>query len=154
MDEYKRWCAEQAARYLEDVRGKAIRVKSLTLAIEAQRDIAEGMRGIDYSRDIVQTSPTDAALPNAIHKLDQLIAEKESTRDDYAADLNAAYRAIDKMPTAANAAALEMHYLAGESWTTCAKELGYTKPGMMDLRLRALVEFYECMPITKVDAFA
>ena len=66
MDELRRWRAEQAARYLEDVRGKMLRVKSLTRAIDEQRGIAEGLQGIDYSRDLVKTSPTDATLPNAV----------------------------------------------------------------------------------------
>ena len=153
MDELKRWRAEQAARYLEDVRGKALRVKSLTLAIAEQRGIAEGLRGMDYSRDIVKTSPTDAALPNAVHRLQELIAEKEAVRADYAADIACAYRAIDSIEKAEHAAALEMHYLGGESWSKCAAELGYTKSGMMDLRPRALIDFYDCMPRTKIDAF-
>lgn len=54
MDELRRWRAEQAARYLEDVRGKMLRVKSLTRAIDEQRGIAEGLQGIDYSRDLVK----------------------------------------------------------------------------------------------------
>ncbi|PWM24869.1 MAG: hypothetical protein DBX48_07585 [Limosilactobacillus fermentum] len=153
MDELRRWRAEQAARYLEDVRGKMLRVKSLTRAIDEQRGIAEGLQGIDYSRDLVKTSPTDATLPNAVCKLQQLLAEKEAVRSEYAQDIDCAYRAIDRMEKAEHAAALEMHYLGGESWGRCASELGYTKSGMMDLRIRALVEFFDCMPKTKVDAF-
>lgn len=129
MDELRRWRAEQAARYLEDVRGKMLRVKSLTRAIDEQRGIAEGLQGIDYSRDLVKTSPTDATLPNAVCKLQQLLAEKEAVRSEYAQDIDCAYRAIDRMEKAEHAAALEMHYLGGESWGRWRKRAGLYEIG-------------------------
>lgn len=144
-----KWRASQSAEYLETVRSKAIRIKSLVIAIVEQRALAEGLSGIDYSKDKVKTSPTDAHMSNAVCKLYELIDDKQATVDAYQADIQAAYRAIDKMPSAECAAALEMHYIGGASWTHCGEVLGYTKQGMMRLRTRALSEFYEYIPAIK-----
>lgn len=145
-EEYKRYRAEQSAEHLDHVRGIALRVISLKHSIEEQRAIAEGVTGIDYAKDMVSTSPTDNHMPHSVQRLQDLIAEKEALCHDYEIEIRATYSAIDKMKAPECAAALEMHYLGGKSWTRCAAELGYTKQGMMDLRRRALCDFFDFIP--------
>lgn len=145
-EEFRRYRIGQSAEYLDEVRGKALRVASLTAMIDDQRAMAEGVAGVDYSRDIVATSPTDDRMPDAVWKMHELTADLLARRDECRADVEAAHRAIGKLTAPEMAAALEMHYLAGKPWQVCARALGYTKSGIMDLRRRALDEFYDLIP--------
>ena len=147
--EMMRYRAGCSAEYLNGVRGMVVRMKSLTAAIAEQRAIAEGVKGIDYSRDMVKASPSDDHMPNSVQRLSDLVSQKERERDRYETEVAAACRAIDKMSRPECAAALEMHYIAGASWNDCAEELGYTKDGMMSLRNRALLDFYDLIPVPK-----
>ena len=141
----------QASAYLEKVRKMAVRLISLTANIEEQKAIASGLTGIDYSRDIVCTSPTDDKMPHSVWKIIQLIEDLQALHDEYDSRIRMALRAIERMESSECAASLEMHYIAGKEWSAVASALGYTKPGMMSLRKRALNEFYDVMPLTQRD---
>lgn len=141
----------QATAYLERVRKMAVRLISLTANIEEQKAIASGLTGIDYSRDIVATSPTDDKMPNCVYKIFQLVEDLEALHDEYDSRIRMALSAIARMESSECAASLEMHYIAGKEWSQVASALGYTKPGMMSLRKRALNEFYDVMPLTQRD---
>lgn len=142
---------EQATAYLEKVRKMAVRLISLTANIEEQKAIASGLTGIDYSRDIVKTSPTDDKMPNCVTKILQLVDDLQALHDEYDNRIRMALAAIARMKSSECAASLEMHYIAGKDWAAVASALGYTKPGMMSLRKRALNEFYDVMPQTQRD---
>lgn len=142
---------EQATAYLEKVRKMAVRLISLNANIEEQKAIASGLTGIDYSRDIVSTSPTDDKMPNCVWKILQLVDDLEALHDEYDSRIRMALSAIERMKSSECAAAIEMHYIAGKDWASVAAALGYTKPGMMTLRKRALNEFYDVMPLTQRD---
>lgn len=145
-EEYRRWRAERSAKYLEKVRGMALKIMAMAQSIERQRAIAEGDGAIDYTKDHVSSPASDGRMADAVQRLQEFAAQREAQRRDYAKEIEAAYRAIDRMDAPECAAALEMHYLAGRSWGECAEALGYSKPGMMELRRRALCDFYDVIP--------
>lgn len=149
--EYRRWRAGEAALYLDRVRGMGMRVKSLKYAIEDLMLAASGVKGIDYSRDAVASSPSSDAIPDAVADLQGLAAELEGKREAYRREIAAVCRAIQRMGSEQSAAIIEMHYVAGRTWRECAEVYHYTKQGMMTARQIALSEFYDVMPRTQVD---
>lgn len=142
---------EQATAYLEKVRKMAVRLISLTANIEEQKAIASGLTGIDYSRDIVKTSPTDDKMPNCVTKILRLSMTFRRCMTNTTAESGWRLAAIGRMKSSECSRSLEMHYIAGKDWAAVASVLGYTKPGMMSLRKRALNEFYDVMPQTQCD---
>lgn len=149
MGDIETWHADQAAIYLDGIRGKAMRIKSLSMAIEQRREIADGLKSMDYSRGVVSTTANDDAIPDAVDSIDRMITALETMRDICQADIEAAHRALDSMGNSMYAGILEMHYLCGEPWHGCAEAFGYSKRGIMKLRPKALAEFYDVMPMTR-----
>lgn len=149
--ELRRWRAEQAALYLDRVRGMGRRVKSLALAIDELETKAAGVRSVDLSRQAVSTSPSSADVADSIDGLVALRDELDAKRRAYEREIAAVSRAIDRMPDATCAALLEMRYVADRTWTECAEALSYTKQGVMSLRQRALCGFYDVMPECRIE---
>ena len=141
-----RWHAHQAALYLDHVRGMGVQIVTLTLAIEALEAKADGLKGLDYSKDQVSTSASDDAMPNNVSELIRQKQERERKRELYETELAAVSRAFDRMPNRTYAAILDGHYIGESSWKDLADKIGYTKRGMMKVRQRALAEFYDYMP--------
>ena len=50
------------------------------------------------------------------------------------------------MPDPTEARVLRLRYLLGWKWENICVEVGYSYDGIMKLRRRALVSFYEVMP--------
>lgn len=147
MDKDKqRWHAHQAALYLDHVKGMGAMIKALSWSIEELEAKAEGVGAMDYSKDQVQTSPTDEAMPNNVDKLIQQKQIRERKKELYEDELAAVTRAFERMPNITYAAMLEMHYVGGASWMDIADELGYSKAGVMKNRQKALAMFYDVMP--------
>ena len=141
-----RWHAEQAALYLDRVRGLSVKVKSLTMTIQELEAKAEGVGAMRYDKDNVKTSPTDDTMPNNVSRLIELKAERERKLELYQKEIDAVFRALDRMENLTYSAALEMHYVNGVSWKDVRHKLGYSKPHMMTIRQKALTDFYEVMP--------
>ena len=95
MTEWEEFKAEQAAAWLEHVRGLAHDVARMQDRVDVLRSLALPS-GIDYTRPVVSSSPTADAIPNAVAKLVDAIG-------DYCADL-AAY--VDESHDAATRLAL------------------------------------------------
>lgn len=144
--ETKRWHAEQAALYLERVKGMAAMVKALNYSIRELEAVADGVKAMDYSRDIVQVSPTDDTMPNNVCKLIALKAEREERRAEYERELEAVTMSLARMKDRTRAAILEMHYIGGATWRECGEVYSYTKRGMMHVRQSALSDFFDVMP--------
>ena len=153
MDKDKqRWHAHQAALYLDRVKGMGDRVKSLRWSISELESKAQGVKSIDYSKDMVQSSPNGDATPNNVGKLMELKAERERKRDLYQAEIEAVMRALDRMENETYSALLEMHYIGGATWQEVADELHYSKRGVLKVRQKALSAFYDVMPPSQMFA--
>lgn len=145
-DEYDAYKRAQATRWLEHVRRLGGRCLALQAEIEEQRALASGLTGIDYGRDLVQSSPTADALPNAVSRLIDLIRDYCAELAEYVDEQRQAHAAINSVPDETCAEALSRHYLAGETWEQCCVSMGYTWDGMMKLRRRAVLMAYDAMP--------
>ena len=150
-EELQRYRIEQADAWLSKVRKLVAYEKAMREASEVQYEMADGLRGIDYSRDHVATSPTPDAIPNAVIAHDEagdsLASIAESARERIAQ----AARAIDSMEDPTEAAALTLYYIACRKWEAVCVKMDYTWDGMMKLRRRALNSAYDVMPHSERD---
>ena len=105
----ERWHADQAALYLDRVRGMYAKVHSLQLTIQELEAKAEGVGAIRYDKDKVQTSPADDALSGSVSDLIELKAERERKLELYEREIAAVFRALDRMENLTYSAALELH---------------------------------------------
>ena len=143
--DWQRYEREQASAYLKRVRDARRHIAALNAEVDEVRNLASGLKGIDYSRDAVSTPPTDDAMPNAVSKLLDLIAERVALVDSYVrmmdecgaalANLNGTYSDI-----------LRYRYMCDYPWERIAVEMHYSEQWLYELHGQALSAFYPHMP--------
>ena len=148
--DWQRYEREQASAYLKRVRDARRHIAALNAEVDEVRNLASGLKGIDYTRDAVSTSPTDDAMPNAVSKLLDLIAERVALVDSYVrmmdecgaalANLNGTYSDI-----------LRYRYMCDYPWERIAIETHYTEAYLYELHGQALSAFYPHMPERERD---
>lgn len=144
-EEYERYKAAQAARWLEHVAKVGRRLRALQDEIDAQRASAEGVQAVSY--DGMPRSQSDGqALPNAVAMLQELVADYLIEAAEYAEVQREAHECLRKIDDPACSECLTRHYLLGASWEQCCVKMGYAYDGMMKLRRRALADAYDFMP--------
>ena len=145
-EEYDRYKRAQAARWLEHVRCLGGKCRALQREVEEQRELAAGVKGLDYSAPSVSASSSPDGIPNAVALLLETIDDYCTELAGYVAEQKAAHDALNAMSDELGAEALKRHYLCGQSWESCCVYMGYSWDGMMKLRRRALLSAYEVMP--------
>ena len=141
-DEYK---YEQARAWLEYVRGLGERAKVAQALVESERELLDGLRGIDYSSD-GPTSPNDDALVDAISRLQDHIKQYIENLVEYVDVRADAVKRINGLKYAHEIECLYYRYMRNKSWEEICVDMAYTHDGMMKLRRRAIVSAYEVMP--------
>lgn len=147
LDRYRR---EQASAYLKRVRDAKRHIAALNAEVEEHRALASGLTGIDYTRDIVQTSPTDDTMPNAVAKLLDIIAERVELVRDYARMLDECGASLAAL-NGTYADILRYRYLCDYSWERIAASANYSEAYLYELHNQALSAFWEHMPETQRD---
>ena len=143
-------------RWLENVS----RAVERRFDFEAQKDammaLADNLRGMDYSRPQVRTSPSQDAIPDAIIAAEEMGELYGHLRDDAARRVGQAETALAAMENTAGARALSLYYLSFDAngrrrfdtWERVCVEMHYTYDGLMKLIRRAKLELYDLMPHT------
>ena len=144
-DEYAEWKAEQAARWLRHVRELKHDISRLEDDIEVQRSLALPS-GIDYSRTKVSTSPSADAIPNAVARLDDAIAQYTTELVGYLDERDEARACIGMLGDARHRAVLSLYYVNGHSWPTVSNIMHYEISWCMRIRDDALPLMYEHLP--------
>ncbi len=148
--EYQRYEREQASAYLKRVRDAKRHIAALTAEVDEVRSLASGLKGIDYSRDAVQTSATDDAMPNAVAKLLDLIAERVALIDEYAGMMSECGQALANL-NGTYADILRYRYMCDHPWERIAVETHYSEAYLYELHGLALSAFYPLMPTHERD---
>lgn len=151
-DELERYRIEQAEAWLEGVRKAVGYAARLEESAAAQYELADGLRGIDYSRDMVSASSTPDAIPNAVaNHVDMGDKFKQISDDSKRRVIDAAER-IARLPDATEATCLHLYYVdALDTWEHVCVRMFYSYDGMMKLRRRAMLHAYDVMPHTERD---
>ena len=146
-EEYDRYKRAQATRWLEHVRRLGGKCSALQREVEEQRELASGVKGLDYSAPAVSASSSPDGIPNAVALLLETIEDYCTELAGYVAEQKAAHDALNAMSDELGAEALKRHYLCGQSWESCCVDMGYSWDGMMSLRKRAVLELYDHIPM-------
>lgn len=145
QEEYERYKAAQAARWLEHVAQLGTRCATLQAAIEQERANAEGVRAVCFD-GMPRAQSTGDALPNAVIRIQDAIRDFMTELAGYVEAQTDAHERITRMQDAACSGCLERHYVLGHPWERVCVDMGYSWQGMMSLRRRALAMAYEVMP--------
>ena len=145
MTEFDEWKAEQAAKWLRHIRELKHDIARLEDDIEVQRSLALPS-GIDYSRPSVQTSTSQDAIPNAVIRLEESIAQYTTELVGYLDEKQQARECISRLGDARYRAVLSLYYVNGHSWATVGEKVGYSEVHCKELRSEALPSVYEVMP--------
>ena len=146
MTEWDDWRVEQAHAYLERVRRMGADCAGLRRLVEDARANLGAVRGLDYSRGGGTQTAGDDAIVNEIAAVQESVASYVAKLAEYEDERHRAAMAVDRMPDPTEARVLRLRYLLGWKWENICVEVGYSYDGIMKLRRRALVSFYEVMP--------
>lgn len=150
-EEYDSYCIAQAKAWLAKVRRLAAYERAMRDIAERQLEMADGLRGIDYSADRVSTASDGNAIPRAVEAHLEAMADLAAIADDAARRIAEAAAVVDAMDDPTEAAALARYYLGGDSWEQVCVDMGYTWQGMMAIQRRALLHVYPLMPARERD---
>ena len=147
--EYEQYRIGQAEAWLSSVRKLVGYERAMRTAADVQFEMADGLRGIDYTRIQVCVSPTPDAIPNAvaahIDAGNSLVDIADSTRRR----IQQATAAIDAMDDKTEAAVLTAYYIACKTWREVGDMLGISYDSIMKLRRSALCSVYDYMPFNE-----
>ena len=151
MEEYANYKIDQAHAYLERIRKMGEDCAALQAEVDDARDRAGGLKGIDYAKDMVKSSPTDDAMVNAIDRIHAAIRDYVVKLSELLDERKAASDALNLMDDYAEAKALRLRYICNWKWERICTEMNYTWDGMMTLRRRALNSYWDVMPLQERD---
>lgn len=147
MTEWDDWRVEQAHAYLERVRRMGADCAGLRRLVEDARANLGAVRGLDYSRGGGGTQTAgDDAIVNEIAAVQESVQAYVTRLAEYEDERHRAAMTVDRMPDPTEARVIRLRYLLGWKWENICVEVGYSYDGIMKLRRRALVSFYEVMP--------
>lgn len=150
-EEYRQYRIDQAHEWLSKVRRIVECEKSMRVAADTQYELADGLRGLDYSRVQVTVSPTPDAIPDAVIAHEEAGDSLSAIADNARERIEQALNALSKMEDPVEANVLTMHYIEFRKWEQVCHETGYTMDGMAKLRKRALSNAYDIMPHEERD---
>lgn len=150
-EEYRQYRADQAHAYLERIRKMGEDCAALQQEVDDARERADGIKGIDYSRDRVDVSPTDDGMLNAVELIRGAIREYAVKLAELLDERKAASDALNAMEDFTEAKALRLRYICCRDWESVCVEMHYSWDGMMKLRRRALSSYWEVMPPSERD---
>ena len=153
--EYEQYRIGQAEAWLEKVRKSVSYAQRLEESAAAQFALADGLRGMDYTRDRISTSPTPDAIPNAVAAHMEMGGSFAQIAEDARRRAVEAAAALADMDDPTEATCLHLYYVdALETWEHVCVKMHYSYDGMMKLRRRAVLHAYDVMPHAEREPIA
>lgn|GEM_PF-3396644 len=143
--EYREARIECAEKYLKEIQSLAVKHRATIEYIRSLEEDAQGVGGIDYSRVLVQTSPTPDAIPNSVALLIEMKREAEADAAEYFERKRDARRRLDEMD-GTYGRLLMLYYVTVLPWARVAEVLNYSEDWCKHMRPDALCEFYDHLP--------
>lgn len=144
-EEYERYRREQASGYLSRVRDAKRHIAAMQAEVDELREMAGGLRGVDYSRDQVSTSPSADAIPDAVARILELVEQRVELISGYASMIAQCDAALDELG-GIEADILRYRYACDWPWERIAARTHYSEQWLYELHNRALCSFYDFMP--------
>lgn len=143
--EYREARIDCSLKYLEEVRDLAVRHRATDAYIRSLYEDAQGIGGIDYSRDVVGGTKGTDRLPNSVAMLIEMRERAESDAAEYFERKREARRLLDEMDGTYGRLLL-LRYVTVLPWVRVAEALNYREDYCRALRNDALCEFYDYLP--------
>ena len=150
-EEYMQYRIDQAHAYLERIRKMGDDCAALQAEVDDARVRATGVTGIDYTRDLVKSSPTDGKMADAVSAIRDAISDYVVKLAEFTGERSRASDALMLMDDLTEARVLRLRYLLDWKWEKVCTEMDYTWDGMMKLRRRALLHAYDVIPHSERD---
>ena len=147
--EFEQYRIGQAEAWLSKVRKLVGYERAMRTAADVQFEMADGLRGMDYSRIQVAVSPSPDAIPNAVAAHIDAGNWLVDIADDAKRRIEQATAAIDAMDDKTEAALLTGYFIACKTWRQVSDMLGMSYDNVMKLRRRALCDLYDYMPFNE-----
>lgn len=143
--EYRQARIDCSLSYLQEIRDLAVKHRATEAYIRSLYEDAEGVGGIDYSRDIVSTSPSADMIPNSVALLVEMRRDAEADAEGYFERKREARRLLDEMD-GTYGRLLMLRYVTVLPWARVADVLNYSEDYCRAMRNDALCEFYDYLP--------
>ena len=143
--EYRELRIECAEKYLGEVRDLAVKFRATDAYIRSLYEDAEGIGGVDYTRDLVSSSPTADRLPNSVALLIEMKAQAEAEAAEYFERKREARRLLDDMD-GTYGRLLMLRYVTVLPWVRVAEVMNYDEGTCRNMRPDALCAFYDYLP--------
>lgn len=143
--EYERYKYDQARAYLEHVRALSCRTQALRAEVDAQRELADGVKAMRYG-EVGGGGADGDRMAETVARLQELVRGYCAELSVYVSEQQAAHERVKLMERPEHAQAITGYYLLGRTWERVCVDMGYTWDGMMSLRRRAVSAFYDVMP--------
>lgn len=141
---------DQAKGYLMEIRGLVRHVRTLEAEIAEQRETAQGITGVDYSKVIGTTSAYGDAIPDAVATLLDMIRDACGELARCVELQGEARKSLTEMG-GIEADLLTLRYLLAYSWSDVGDRLNYSPARLKELHRDALFCFYDFMPHYRRD---
>lgn len=145
--EYRDLRIQCAERYLREIRDLAVRHRATDAYIRSLYEDAEGVAGIDYTRDLVSAPPGIDRLPNSVALLIEMKQQAEQDAADYFERKRDARARLDEMD-GTYGRLLMLRYVTVLPWVRVAEALNYSEDWCKHICPDALCEFYDYIPHT------
>lgn len=140
-DEYR---YTQARRWLDSIKQAGQHVGTLKAMIEAERDLMDGVRGINYAA--VPGGGSDDSTLEAIERIRGDIQDYTASLNEYLERRHDAQRRIERLEDKTEARALMCRYLLGWPWSEIETHMSYSHAQVMRIHYAAVVHVYDFMP--------
>lgn len=147
--EYEQYKADTAAAYLRRVKADRAKADAMRLRLEERRMRLTDVKAVDYSAVRVSSAASDGSekLAAMVDDLDELSAAWADALAGWNREVAEASAAALRMSSAAESSALMDYYIQPSgTWEEIASRMGYTYDGIMKVRQRALLSYYDVMP--------
>lgn len=142
--EFTDWKVAQAERYFLRIRDMGRESEVLKMTVEAQREMLDGLHGIDYSRQ--PTGGNDDSFLEAEKRLRESIERFTSHLAGYTEERSRAFKAIAGLEKSKERQCLVLYYMNGFSWGQVEYILQLSHDAVMKLRKRALSNVSNHLP--------
>ena len=144
LDEFEKWKADQAKRWLAEVRGSCLMANAARALLEDAKGRADGLKAAGF--EPVRSSRSDGAIAAALVRLHDAADAYAEALDGLMSMQREAYEALSRMSDARESSCLVLYFLLGRGWADVAKEMSYSIDSVMQFRRKGLASAYEVMP--------
>lgn len=143
--EYREARIAAARSYLEGVRDLAVKHRANDLYIKSLYEDAQGIAGVDYSRDIVSGTPSNDRMPASVANLIEMKREAEADAAEYFERKRDARDRLNAMDGTYGRLLL-LYYVTALPWVRVADALNYSEDWCKHMAPDALCEFHDWLP--------